>query len=358
MVSEEWKLDGRLSCDLVRWKSAELVILWSKKHNNYMENNLDKSELDSLEDAATTVESSQPLSEATPQAAATPETVAQKTSGRPLFTRLRVLIMHFNIYLLLFVLIFIIAAIIVLVSVLRNKKENAVTPLTSQTLNEDVLKQLKSTQSTVGDPKQILNVESNAIFAGTVLIRQSLDVAGEIRVNSSLNLPGMTVSGTSTLDHLQASSLTVTGNATIQKALSVSGSGTFGGALSAPSLNINTLQLNGDLQLNRHIDAGGGTPSKSDGTALGGGGTSSVSGTDTAGTVTINTGGNPPAGCFTTVNFAQKFNAIPHVVLTPVGSAAASLNYYVTRTSASFTVCTTNAPPAASSFSFDYIAID
>lgn len=327
-----------------------------------MEDNVEKSELDSLEDAATTVESSQPSSAATPPATADsglqPATAAQKTPGRPFFTRLRVLIMHFNIYLLLFVLMLIVGGIIVLVSVLHNKKENAVTPLTSQTLNEDVLKQLKSTQSTVGDPKQILNVESNAIFAGTVLIRQSLDIAGEIRVNSSLNLPGMTVSGTSTLDQLQASSLTITGNATIQKALSVSGSGTFGGALSAPSLSINTLQLNGDLQFNRHIDAGGGTPSKSDGAALGSGGTSSVSGTDTAGTVTINTGGNPPAGCFTTVNFAQKFNAIPHLVITPVGSAAASLNYYVNRTSTSFSVCTTNSPPAASSFSFDYIVID
>ncbi|MDZ7744723.1 MAG: hypothetical protein U5K77_03115 [Candidatus Saccharibacteria bacterium] len=166
------------------------------------------------------------------------------------------------------------------------------------------------------------------------------------------------------MSRFAANQLSIAGNTDIQgellveSDLSVTGSGTFGGTLSAASLNIETLQLNNDLQLNRHIDAGGATPSQTNGSALGGGGTASISGTDTAGTVNINTGNSPPAGCFITVNFSVPFNGTPHVVITPVGSSAASLNYYITKSGSSFRICTTNPPPAGANFAFDYVAID
>jgi hypothetical protein len=121
---------------------------------------------------------------------------------------------------------------------------------------------------------------------------------------------------------------------------------------------VQSLQLSGDLQITRHIDAGGGTPGKSDGTALGNGGTSSVSGTDTAGTVTINTGGSPSTGCFATITFTNRFSGTPHVVVTPVGSAAGGLNYYINRSASNFSICATNSAPAGQTFSFDYIVID
>jgi hypothetical protein len=44
--------------------------------------------------------------------------------------------------------------------------------------------------------------------------------------------------------------------------------------------------------------------------------------------------------------------------VTPVGSAAAALNYYIQRSTSSFSVCTTNSAPGGSSFGFDYIAFD
>jgi hypothetical protein len=91
---------------------------------------------------------------------------------------------------------------------------------------------------------------------------------------------------------------------------------------------------------------------------LGAGGTVSVSGTDTAGTITINTGGSPAVGCFVTITFTQKFNATPHVVVTPVGSAGGGLNYYVNRSASDFSLCTTNPAPGGANFSFDYIALD
>lgn len=273
-------------------------------------------------------------------------------------------ITHANLYLLVFVLIIVLSAGIVFVAYQRNKKESAPTTVTTTTLDSSTLNQLNSSDATVGDPKQTLTIESNAIFSGKVLVRDSLDVAGSLKVGGNLSLPGLAVSGAATFDQIQANTLVITGNASIQGQLSLqkgitsTGGATFGGTVSAPQLNVGSLQLSGDLQIVRHIDAGGATPGKADGTALGSGGTVSVSGTDTAGTVTINTGGSPGVGCFVTVSFTNKFSGTPHVIITPVGSAAAALNYYTSRTSSSFTICSTNAAPAGQTFSFDFIALD
>jgi len=155
-----------------------------------------------------------------------------------------------------------------------------------------------------------------------------------------------------------AGSGAIQGQLTVQKNLSVNGSGTFNGPLSATQISVGRLQLTGDLTLTHHLIAGGSIPGRSNGGALGGGGTSSVSGSDTAGSISIHTGGGTHPGCFTTVNFTQHFQSTPHIVVTPVGSAAAALDYYIQRTTSSFSVCTTNTAPAGSSFGFDYIAFD
>jgi cytoskeletal protein CcmA (bactofilin family) len=278
--------------------------------------------------------------------------------------RVRGLVVHLNIYLLLFVLILVVAGVIVYVGIQRNKKELQEPTLTTQELTTEALKEINQSETKVGDPKQTLTIESNAIFSGKVLVRDSLDVAGTIKVGGALNLPGITVSGSSNFDQIQANRLAVAGDASVQgtlsvqKNLTVAGGATFGGPISAPQLSVQSLQISNDLSITRHIDAGGPTPGKSDGSALGAGGTASVSGTDTAGTVTINTGGAPSAGCFVTINFATKFGSTPHVVLTPVGSAAAGLNWYINRTTTNFSICTTNPAPVGQNFAFDYIALD
>lgn len=273
-------------------------------------------------------------------------------------------ITHINIYLLVFILILVLSGSGIFVSMQRNKKELATPELTTQELTPEDLAKINETETKVGDPKQTLTIESNAVFSGAVLVRGSLDVAGAIKVGGALNLPGITVSGTSSFDQLQANRATFAGDATVQGTLSVqknltlAGGATFGGPISAPQITAQSIQLTNDLTITRHIDAGGPTPGKADGTALGAGGTSSVSGTDTAGTVTINTGGSPAVGCFATITFANKFNSTPHVVITPVGSAAAALNYYINRSSTTFSICTTNPAPPGQNFAFDYIVID
>jgi cytoskeletal protein CcmA (bactofilin family) len=274
------------------------------------------------------------------------------------------LVRRVNIYLLIFILLLVVAGAIVLITYLASKKTNTNTVKT-QSLSQDTLKQLATSDVTVGQPKQVLNVQSNAVFAGKVLIRDSLEVAGPIQVGGSINVPGITVSGNSIFEQIQVNKslsvqgdTTLQGQLTVQKGLSVAGGGTFGGPITAPAVTVNTLQMNGSLTLTKHIVIGGATPGRDNGPALGGGGTSAVSGSDTAGSININTGTSPAAGCFVTVNFTQKYNATPNVLVTPVGSSAALVGYYVNRNTSSFSVCAANNPPANASFGFDYFVVE
>ncbi|MFZ1483441.1 MAG: hypothetical protein WAS36_00290 [Candidatus Saccharimonadales bacterium] len=269
-----------------------------------------------------------------------------------------------NIYLLLFILLLILSGVIVAATYLASKNSSK-TDVPTQSLSSDALKQLATSDVTVGQPKQVLNVQSNAVFAGKVLIRDSLEVAGTIQVGGTLNIPGITVSGNSIFEQIQVNKnlgvqgdTTMQGQLTVQKNLTVAGGATFGGAISAPQLSVNTLQLNGNLTITRHLVLGGSTPGRTAGNALGAGGTVAVSGSDSAGSVNINTGSSPSAGCFVTVNFAQRFNATPKVATSPVGSGAARLPYFITRNSTSFSICTADPAPAFASFSFDYIAVE
>ncbi len=278
--------------------------------------------------------------------------------------RVRALITRINIYFLLFILIVILAGAIVFISLQRSKREAGETAIESKQLTSEELSKINDGNAKVGDPKQTLTIESNSVFSGMVLVRGSLDVAGDIKVGAALNVPGLNVSGASVLGQVAANELTVAGTASIQGQFNVqgnaafSGTGSFGGVLSAPQINIKALQISGDLELGRHIDAGGSTPSKSNGPSLGSGGTSSISGTDTAGTLSINTGSGAGSGCFATITFSQSFSDTPHVVISPVGSAASSIGYYVNRSSTSFSICTSTPPPAGASFAFDYMVID
>lgn len=280
-------------------------------------------------------------------------------------SRLIKFLRRLNIYLLLFILIVVVGIVVLAVAYFHSQKSTPTSSIGSQNLSQQALEQLANSDATVGNPKQILNVQSNAVFAGNVLVRDNLEVAGKLQLGGSLSLAGIQVAGDSQFDQVEVNkNLSVTGNTSVQGQETVSGSlqvgggGTFGGALAAPQISVNSLQLNGNLTLTHHLVAGGPIPGTSTGSAVGGGGSASLSGSDTAGTVNINTGGSPPAGCFINVNFTQGFQSTPHVVITPVGSAAAGLEYYVNRSASGFSICTANGAPGGSSFAFDYIVFD
>lgn len=271
---------------------------------------------------------------------------------------------RFNIYLLLFLLVLVIFGGVTAAFYLKsnNQAKEAQETIDSQSLSEEAAKQLASSNVTVGSSKQILNVASNAIFGGSVLVRSDLEVAGDIKLGGNIELPGLAVTGSSKFSQLQTDTLSVTANATVQgtltvrRGVSVLGTSTFGN-ISAAQVSTNALQLNGNLVLTRHVVAGGPIPGSSRGTALGSGGTASVNGSDTAGSVTIHTGGGPGAGCFINVNFVTRYDNVPRVIITPVGSGAAAVNYYINRSTTGFSICTTNGAPSGQTFGFDYIII-
>lgn len=302
--------------------------------------------------------SSSPLNSTNGVAPLTPPTEKQPFILRRIWRKL-------NIYMLLFVVLMLIATAVVIFMTVKGREQPSVSnTITSQELSDSTLKQLANSNTTIGNPKQILNIESNAIFAGSVLVRNDLEVAGNIKVNGALALPGITVSGSSSFNQIQATTLNLSGAATVngtftaRNGISVNGNSNFSGNVSASQLTTGSLQLNGELRLTNHIVGGGPIPSISQGVALGAGGTASVSGSDTTGTLTINTGGGPGAGCFATINFARSYSSTPHVIVTPVGAAAAGLDFYVNRSSNNFSVCTISSAPASQSFGFDYMIMN
>jgi hypothetical protein len=269
-----------------------------------------------------------------------------------------------NLYLLLFGLIIVIAVAVISVGYFQGQKKDTVSTVVSQTLNQKALDQLASASTVVGDPKQVLAVQSNAVFNGKVLVRGSLEVAGGLQVGGTLSLQDVKISGTAIIDTVQINKnisvggdSAISGTSSVQRSLQVNGGGTFGGPISAPQLTTSVLQLNGELTLTKHITAGGASPSRTNGPALGSGGTSSVGGSDTAGSISINTGSGTSAGCYLSITFAQKYNSTPRVIISPVGADAGGLSYYVTRTTTGFSVCSTTAATAGATFAFDYFVV-
>lgn len=277
---------------------------------------------------------------------------------------IRRLTRRLNIYNIFLIVILFIIIGATYYAIQQNRQSSKDTALNPQNLSIDDLKKLSNTDAKIGDASQTLNIASNAIFAGKVLVKDSVDIAGSLKVGGTLSLAGVNVGGTSTLEQVQSKSLAISGDASIQGKMNlqgnliVNGNTSFSGSVSAPQITVDTLQLNKDLVISRHITTQGTAPTRSNGSALGSGGTSTINGTDTSGTITINTGSSAPAGCFISITFATSFSTVPHVIVSPVGSVSGGLDYYVNRTNTGFSLCTANDPPdSASGIIFDYIVI-
>lgn len=267
-----------------------------------------------------------------------------------------------NLYLIVFALLVLFAGIVVYVSIKTGAPKNNNNKATS--LTDQQLANLKGNTTLVGDSKNTLDVQSNSIFEGQVLLRSDLNVAGSLKVGKPLSLPSITVGGSGTFGELGISGglnvskdTVIQGQLTVKSNLSVSGTANFG-ALDVSTLSVTSLNIRGDLAFNQHLVSSGGGPSRASGTALGSGGTVSVSGSDTAGSINVNTGSGAPAGCFVTVNFTHHFSSTPYVVLSAANSTAATIEYYVTNRSASgFSLCTANTPGSGKNFVYNYIVI-
>ena len=269
-----------------------------------------------------------------------------------------------NLYFLIFILLVVVAAAITVVNYLNSTKPAPTVDIATQGLTEDALKQLNNTDATVGGASQTLTIQGNAVSSGQTLLRGNLNVAGNFQSGGSIQGPKLTISGETSLGSAQINSLQVATNTAIQgtttlRDLSVAGTSSFSGNLTASQITTSRIVMSGNaiLQIPNHLSFTGPSPSRTiNAGVLGNGGSASVNGSDTNGTININTGANPSPGCFARINFQQAFTgaAPPHVIVSPVGAAAGQLQYYVDRNNSGFSICTNNAAAAHQAFGFDY----
>lgn len=300
------------------------------------------------------------------QEAATTASEAAKTDGtKPDVKKPSVIKAFFrkvNLYILIFVLLLVVVGSASVVFYLNSTSVPDEPGIANQDLTSEELKQLANTNAAVGNQDQTLTIRGSAVIDGQTLMRSNLNVAGNLQTSGAIQSPDLTVAGTSNLGSAQINSLQVAGDTVLQgdmsvRNLSVAGSSTFSGNMTASQITVTNLVLSGNalLEIPNHITFSGPRPGRTIlSSALGSGGTASVNGSDTAGTVNINTGNNPSAGCMVRINFHQAFSREPHVIISPVGAAAAQTQYYVDRNQNNFSICTVSPAPANKAFSFDY----
>ncbi len=267
-----------------------------------------------------------------------------------------------NLYFLIFIILVVVAGAIAAVTYINSQKPPVDPDIAEQVLDDKALRQLANTDASVGSTSQTLTIKGNAIIDGQTLMRGNLNIAGNLQTGGSIQAPQLTISGAVNLGQTQVNDLQVATNVAIQgsttvRDLSVAGSSTFSGPMTASQITVSRLILSGnaELQIPNHISFTGPSPNRTtNGGVLGNGGSASVSGSDTSGSINVNSGNNPAAGCFIRVNFNQAFSNMPKVTITPIGSAAGALQFYVERDRNGFSVCTNNAAASNQSFGFDY----
>lgn len=306
----------------------------------------------------------------------------QERPKKPEAKGLKKILGKLNVYLLLFIFVMVLAGASFGIFYFMNKREEN-TKIETTELTEQALEALKTSDATVGDPKQILTIESHAVISGKVIMKDTLDVAGAIKIGGPLSLPSINAAGTGSFEAITVNTIQAAGNVSVGGILDVVGAATLGNNLTVAG-NINgggrldiggQATIGGNLNVNGTISAKGinfetisigrinitGTqPGISPGGAAGGGATTSVSGTDTAGTATINTGGGTGTGILATITFTGPFSSNnPHPVLTPNGPSCANIGYYVTNISSTqFSIATATAPPPGVNCKFNYIVIN
>src|SRR5436190_9360743 len=87
----------------------------------------------------------------------------------------------------------IVAAVVLSLKFNSNSSKNP----KAASLTDQQLSELKGSTTVVGDSQQVLDVQSNSVFEGQVLVRSNLDVAGSIKVGGPLSLSSVTVGGSS-----------------------------------------------------------------------------------------------------------------------------------------------------------------
>lgn len=242
------------------------------------------------------------------------------------------------------------------------------------TLNQEELSKLGAffEGNSAGTSSEVLTISASTLFKNRIATNSDLKVIGGAEVTGPTVLGDLTVDKTSTLGIANIrGQLTVAGplsvkgtallgaGASVNGNFSVTGTGSFGGAVSASTLNVKDVSVTGTLNLAGHLSIGGQNPSVSPGSEAGAGASTSVEGNDAAGTFTINTGNVAPqlppvGGLLGKLTFRSAYPRTPKVIISPIGQNGAALQYYVLKTSTGFIIGSNTMPASNTSYSFDY----
>jgi|AntRauTorckE6833_2_1112554.scaffolds.fasta_scaffold00029_41 hypothetical protein len=259
--------------------------------------------------------------------------------------------------------IIIIIALVVIVFVTLQEDE---TPTFNATeLSDTDRAKLLNEGSEIEPNGEILTISPNAEFKNNVEVEKSLEIVGDLTVLGQINWSNSSGGGgdgsVGSGELLQSAQITgdftVGGNSQFDGVITANGGLNVNGETNLSSLIASSATVNGDLRINRHLVSGGGSVSGSSGGAVGSGGTINVSGDDVAGTVRVNTGGSAPAGRLVTVNFRSNYGGTPTIMITPVGSGSAAVDYYVERNTSSFSIYSLSDTPDNTQLQFDYLVI-
>jgi hypothetical protein len=242
------------------------------------------------------------------------------------------------------------------------------------TLDKSELEKLGSffEGNAAGNAGQVLTISSSTLFKNRVATSSDLKVVGGAEISGPSILGDLTVNKTSTLGVVNVNGqLAVAGptnlrgpallgaGASINGNLSVTGTGSFGGAVSAATLNVRDVSVSGTLNLAGRLSISGANSTATPGSESGTGASANVEGNDAAGSVTINTGTIPGqitsvGGLLVRVNFRSAYPRTPKVIITPIGQNAAGLRYYVLKTATGFTIGSAGAMSSNTQYVFDY----
>ena len=170
---------------------------------------------------------------------------------------------------------------------------------------------------------------------------QNIVQSGELNVNGAniqgdANIGSLNVSGPTNL-----ADLNVTGNAVFNGDVTVLG-----------NISVATITING------HIITAGNAPFIKIGDAAGTDATATITGNDTSGTISITTGTIVNSGTLVEVDFVKAFNINPKILLTAGNSDTANLKFYRDTATDKFMIDIVDPPTAATTYSFDYMAIE
>lgn len=269
----------------------------------------------------------------------------------------------------------------IVVFVIEREPDTDEDPSEQVTVDEEALEGLGVNRTATEDVGAELTIGPSTTFQRGVEVAGDMTIGGELVLNE--NLAAIDISADAlqaaegafeelnvnnditTTDFNVREDMVVAGNAqlqgpvtmdellTVDNDVNISSDLAVGGTLTAGAFQSSSLTVDGVATLGSRIETRGSAPSVSAGSAVGANGSVSISGNDMSGTVGFNAGTDAGGGTVAEVSFANSYNSIPTVVVTPVGDVG---SFYISRSESGFSISVSESV-SPGGYAFDYMVM-